>query len=91
MFGECSVFRHISKLAILPQTSNTDSKIVIQLEDAKSIVHDCRQQLKAEIDRLGVTEEAMGESDEIEAATMIRTGPHRQRLRAGMYLLPRFL
>ena len=61
------------------------------LEEAKSVVHDCREQLKTEIDRLCVTEEAMGKSDELEAATVIRTGPHRQRLRAGMHNLPKFV
>lgn len=61
------------------------------LEDAKSIVHECREQLNTEIDRLSIPKEAMGESDEIEAATVIRTGPHRQRLRAGMYILPRLV
>lgn len=59
------------------------------LEDAKSIVRDCREQLKAEIDRLSVTEK--GGNDEIEAVTVIRTGPQRQRLRAGMYFLPMFV
>ena len=56
------------------------------LEEATMIVKDCRQQLQAEIDRLGLTDEPvkMGENDEIEAATAIRTGPHRQRLRAAI-------
>lgn len=54
------------------------------LKEAKLIVHDCREQLKAEIDRLSVTEEAMGGSTESEAATVTRTGPHRQRLRAAI-------
>lgn len=57
----------------------------LTLEDAQSIVHDCREQLKAEIDRLSVTKETIGESDDVEAATVVRTGPHRQRLRAGVY------
>lgn len=54
------------------------------LEDAKSMVFDCREQLKAETSRLGVAEGTMGETDEIEAAVVIRTGPHRQRLRAAI-------
>ena len=47
------------------------------------MVLDCRDQLMAEVHRLGVTEEAVGASNELEAATVTRTGPHRQRLRAG--------
>ena len=54
------------------------------LEDAKLIVYDCREQLQAEIDRLGLTGEAIREAEEIEAAIVIRTGPHRQRLRAAI-------
>lgn len=54
------------------------------LEDAKSIVYDCREQLQAEIDRLGLSGEAIGEAEEVEAAIVIRTGPHRQRLRAAI-------
>lgn len=53
------------------------------LEEAKLIVHDCREQLKDEIDRLSVTEGATGENDETEATSVTRTGAHRQRLRAG--------
>ena len=54
------------------------------LEEAKLIVHDCREHLKSEIDRLSVTEKATGKSNELEAATVTRTGPHRQRLRAAV-------
>ena len=54
------------------------------LEEAKAIVHESREQLKTEIDRLSVTEEALGESNDVEAATLTRTGPHRQRLRAAI-------
>lgn len=54
------------------------------LEDAKSIVYDCREQLQAEIDRLGLSGAAIGEAEEVEAAIVIRTGPHRQRLRAAI-------
>lgn len=61
------------------------------LEDAKFIVHECREQLNAEIDGLSIPKDGMGESDDIEAATVIRTGPHRQRLRAGMYILSRLV
>lgn len=55
------------------------------LEEAKLIVQDSREQLEAEIDRLRVTGGATEESDDLEAASAIRTGAHRQRLRAGMY------
>ena len=54
------------------------------LEEAKMIVHECREQLKAETDRLSVMEKAMGGSNDLEAATVTRTGPHRQRLRAAI-------
>lgn len=54
------------------------------LEDAQSIVCHCREQLQAEIDRLGLTGEPIGEAEEVEAAIVIRTGPHRQRLRAAI-------
>lgn len=54
------------------------------LEEAKSIVYDCREQLQAEIDRLGLSGEAIGEAEEVEAAIVIRTGTHRQRLRAAI-------
>lgn len=53
------------------------------LETAIQVVIDCREQLKAEVDRLNASQEAMGASDDMEAATVIRTGPQRQRLRAG--------
>lgn len=53
------------------------------LEEAKLIVHDCREQLEAEIDRLRMTGRATAESDDLEAASAICTGAHRQRLRAG--------
>lgn len=54
------------------------------LETSTQIVIDCREQLKAEVHRLNVSQEAMGASDDIEAATVIRTGPQRQRLRAAI-------
>lgn len=55
------------------------------LEQARVIVQDCRDQLEAEIDRLGLSEDpvSIGEID-AEAASIIRTGPHRQRLRAAI-------
>ena len=62
-------------------------KIWLQtLEEAKAIVQDCRDQLQAEIDRLGLTEELVttGESDDSEAAAATRTGLHRHRLRAAI-------
>jgi len=55
------------------------------LEEAKLIVQDCRDQLQAEIDSLGLAEGvSRGEGDDTEAATAIRTGLHRQRLRAAV-------
>lgn len=52
------------------------------LEQAKAMVLDCRDQLSAEIDRLSDDPVLIGE--DVEAATDIRTGPHRQRLRAAI-------
>ena len=56
------------------------------LQEAQMIVKDCRDRLQSEIDRLGLTEELImtGESDDPDAATISRTGPHRQRLRAAL-------
>lgn len=56
------------------------------LQQAKSIVNDCRHQLEAEIHRLGLTEDQVlsGDLDDIEGATALRTGPPRQRLRAAI-------
>lgn len=55
------------------------------LEQAKVMVQECRIQLKAEIDRLGLSEDLVSiEELDAEAATTIRTGPQRQRLRAAV-------
>lgn len=55
------------------------------LEQARSVVQECRNQLKAEIDRLGLSEDLVSiEEVDAEGATTIRTGPHRQRLRAAV-------
>lgn len=60
------------------------------LEAAQAMVQDCRHQLKAEVDRIRLSEEltTMGEDvdadKEVESATVARTGPHRQRLRAAI-------
>ena len=73
---------------ILEQAEYSDEALQIwlrTLDEAKLIVQDCRRQLTAEIDRLSAIEGNTGESDELEAASMTRTGAHRQRLRAGMY------
>ena len=56
------------------------------LQEAQVIVKDCRDRLQSEIDRLGLTEEPMmiGDTADADAATITRTGPHRQRLRAAL-------
>lgn len=56
------------------------------LEDAKAVVQECRNQLQITIDSLGMDDGrgSMDEGDDIEAATAIRTGLHRQRLRAAI-------
>ena len=56
------------------------------LEEAKSVVEDCRKHLKSEIHRLGLTEDLllMGDMSEIAGASASRTGPHRLRLRAAI-------
>ena len=56
------------------------------LQQASSIVGECRNQLKAELHRMGLTEElsSLGEMPDMDTATAARTGPHRQRLRAAI-------
>lgn len=56
------------------------------LQEAKVVVQECRNQLQIAIESFGVTEGQglIDEGDGIEAATSIRTGPHRQRLRAAV-------
>lgn len=79
---------------ILEHAEQSDEALQIwlrTLDEAKWIVQDCRRQLKAEIDRLGVIEGVTVESEEFEAASVTRTGAHRQRLRAGMYMYLAFI
>ena len=74
---------------ILEHAEQSDEALQIwlrTLDEAKLIVQDCRRQLKAEIDRLSVIEGDTVEIDELDAASVTRTGAHRQRLRAGMYI-----
>jgi len=56
------------------------------LKEARSIVQDCRDQLRAEVDRMGSTEAivSVGEGDDLDAATTTQTGPHRQKIRAAI-------
>lgn len=55
------------------------------LEQAKIMVQDCRDHLRVEIDRLGLSEDllSIGEID-AEGAPTTRTGTHRQRLRGAI-------
>ena len=74
---------------ILEQAEHSDEALQIwlrTLDEARLIVQDCRRQLTAEIDRLTAIEGTTVESDELEAGSVTRTGAHRQRLRAGMYI-----
>ncbi len=59
---------------------------LLTLEEARVIVEDCRSQLKAEVNRLGLTEgpSSIGDVPEADGVTATRTGPHRQRLRAAI-------
>lgn len=54
------------------------------LDMAQEIVHDCRQQLQVELDKLAtnVSQAASKSDDEV----MARTGPHRNRLRSSIEL-----
>ena len=56
------------------------------LEEATSVVEDCRKHLKAEIHRLGLADDApsMGDLSEAAGASASHTGPHRLRLRAAI-------
>ena len=56
------------------------------LDEAKIMVQDCRTQLNAEIERLGLTEDQglNGKGADAEEATATKTGPHRQRLRSAI-------
>ena len=56
------------------------------LGEAKAIVQDCRNQLKAELERMGLAEDSLNTGDVAEAtgATATRTGSQRLRLRAAI-------
>ena len=49
------------------------------LAEVQPVVQECREQLKAKRDQLGLSE-----VDDAEASTAIHTGPHRQKLRAAL-------
>ncbi|KAL6716342.1 hypothetical protein ACLMJK_005908 [Lecanora helva] len=56
------------------------------LKEAGEIVTDCRNQLKTEIERLGLTEDVLSAPEviEVDEATATSTRSHRQRLRAAI-------
>ena len=56
------------------------------LQEVCVIVQDCRDRLRLEIDRLGLTEEPIGmkDSHDINMSAASHIGPHRQRLRAAL-------
>ena len=59
---------------------------LMTLEEAKIVVQGCREQLKAEIEKLGLTEDLLneGEEDEVAGVNISQTGPHRLRLRSAL-------